>query len=300
MLLCLISCQRKTTSFPSPTIYVEVLGVAQDAGYPQADCRKLCCKKVWENEKERNKVCCLGIIDQNQSQSWLIDATPDIKDQLYQITERKALSLEGIFLTHAHIGHYTGLMHLGREAMGAKELPVYAMPRMVNFLTTNGPWSQLVDLKNILLNQIESEVPVIIGQNLMVTPFEVPHRDEFSETVGYKIQGPNKTLMFIPDIDKWHRWDKDINEEIRKVDYALIDGTFYKNGELKNRDMSQIPHPFVEESIRYFSSLSEKDKAKIFFIHLNHTNPILWDDRAKKEVEGLGFRVAKEGMKFIL
>jgi len=28
------------------------------------------------------------------------------------------------------MGHYTGLMHFGREVMGTNNLPVYAMPKM--------------------------------------------------------------------------------------------------------------------------------------------------------------------------
>jgi len=31
--------------------------------------------------------------------------------------------LSGIFLTHRHIGHYAGLMYLGKEVIGAKDLP---------------------------------------------------------------------------------------------------------------------------------------------------------------------------------
>eukprot|EP00957_Ditylum_brightwellii_P156501 11911053-Ditylum_brightwellii.AAC.1 len=64
---------------------------------------------------------------------------------------------DGIFLTHAHIGHYTGLMYLGREALGAVDVPVYAMPRMRSFLKNNGPWSQLVSLGNINIQNLEEK-----------------------------------------------------------------------------------------------------------------------------------------------
>ena len=102
-------------------------------------------------------------------------------------------------------------------------------------------------------------------------------------------------MIFIPDIDKWDRWDKDISEIISKVDYAFLDATFYKNGEIK-RDMSEIPHPFVEESMHLFSNLSANDKKKIHFIHFNHTNPLLIEGSdAQKEVSDKGFNLAKEG-----
>jgi len=184
-------------------------------------------------------------------------------------------SVDGIFLTHAHIGHYSGLMYLGKEAMDAKEIPLYVMPRMKNFLSTNGPWDQLVSRKNIQLQVMENEQVVNLSQSITVTPILVPHRDEYSETVGYRINGPNKSALFIPDIDKWDKWDKNIIDEIKKVDYAFLDAAFYSGKEINNRDISEIPHPFVIESFETFKNISEIEKSKIVFIHFNHTNPLL-------------------------
>ena len=134
-----------------------------------------------------------------------------------------------------------------------------------------------------------------LNERIKIIPFLVPHRDEFSETIGYEITINNKSLIFIPDIDKWEKWETNITELIKKVDYAFLDATFYKNGELK-RDMSEIPHPFVEESMELFSSLSDADKQKIHFIHFNHTNPLLIEESsAQKEVFEKGFNLAKEG-----
>ena len=193
------------------------------------------------------------------------------------------------------MGHYTGLMHFGREVMGTNRIPVYVMPKMKTFLEGNGPWSQLVELENISLQKLKSDSTFSLNENIKVKPFLVPHRDEFSETVGYEITINNKSLIFIPDIDKWEKWDENIMELIKKVDYAFLDATFYKNGELK-RDMSEIPHPFVEESMELFSNLSKTDKQKVYFIHLNHTNPLLIENStAQNEVVEKGFNLAKEG-----
>ena len=181
----------------------------------------------------------------------------------------------GIFLTHAHMGHYTGLMHLGREALGADGMPVFTMPRMNSFLSGNGPWQQLISLNNIKTIALKNDSSIHLTKHLKITPLLVPHRDEYSETVGYRIEGPRKSMLYIPDIDKWQKWDRDIKAEIERVDYALLDGTFYKNGEIPNRDMSLIPHPFIEESISVFEVLPQIEKEKIYFIHLNHTNPLL-------------------------
>ena len=278
--------------------YVMVLGIAQDAGYPQVNCKMKCCEKAWRNVALHKMATSLAIIDPTSNQQWIIDATPDIKKQIQLLNnETKIENLNGVLLTHAHIGHYTGLMYFGREALATKALPVFTMPKMKKFLEKNGPWSQLVDLNNIKINVLKSNSTFNLNDNIEITPFSVPHRNEFSETIGFKIVINNKSLIFIPDIDKWEKWQIDICELIQNIDYAFLDGTFYKNGELKI-DMSEIPHPFVEESMNLFSKLSLKDKKKIYFTHLNHTNPLLINNsRAQKEVFKNGFNIAIEGQR---
>lgn len=279
-----------------------VLGIAQDAGFPQANCQKDCCAQVWAGEVARERVSCVALVDPEQGKAWLFDATPDFKDQWHTLEIKyPGIELAGIFLTHAHMGHYTGLMHLGREAMGAERIPVYAMPRMRQYLSENGPWSQLVQLANIELRDLAADSTVVVGEQYAVTPALVPHRDEFSETVAYRIKNNNTSALFIPDIDKWEKWNRSILDEIRSVDYALLDGTFFQNGEIPGRDMSLIPHPFVEESMQHFVPLSVEDKNKIHFIHFNHTNPILQKGHpARSTVKDAGFRIAAEGMQLPL
>lgn len=281
--------------------YLVVLGNVQDAGYPQIGCMKACCKEHWSPEAKKKMITCLGLVDPVSNQSWLFEASPDFKYQTKKLSDfhnRNEFKLpDGIFLTHAHIGHYVGLMHLGRESMNSNKVPVYAMPRMKSYLKNSGPWSQLVALSNIELHQLKADSSINLSDNLKVTPFLVPHRGEYSETAGFRIESKNKKLLFIPDIDKWNKWDRDIIKEIEKVDIAFLDATFFKNGEVGNRDMSEIPHPFVEESMKLFNDLSDSEKAKIHFIHFNHTNPILQENsKAREEVIIKGFRIAEEGL----
>lgn len=279
-------------------MHLVVLGIAQDAGYPQADCKKSCCKDLWDDRSKRKMVSCLGVRDPATDQAYLFDATPDIKDQLQLLknADSTQYKLGGIFLTHAHMGHYTGLMQLGREAMGATKIPTYVMPRMKKYLSQNGPWEQLVTLQNIALESLEDGQELEVGGGIKVKPLLVPHRDEYSETVGYFVSGIRNKVLFIPDIDKWSKWDTDILKLIREVDYAFLDGTFFRNGEIWGRDMSQIPHPFISESMDRFEALSKEDKAKVHFIHLNHTNPLL--DKESEEYMQFsrsGFKLAEEG-----
>ncbi|NNE29057.1 MAG: MBL fold metallo-hydrolase, partial [Saprospiraceae bacterium] len=273
------------------------LGTAQDAGYPQIHCQKECCAKVLSGEENPEWVSCLALVDPGKKKYWLFDATPSIVEQTGYVQKLiPGISLAGIFLTHAHIGHYTGLMMLGREAWGAGEVPVYVMPRMRTFLESNGPWGQLVSLNNIQIRDLQNEEEILLPNDVSVTPFLVPHRDEYSETVGFQIKGPGQTALFIPDIDKWEKWDKDIQEEVAEVDIAFLDATFYANGEIPGRDMSEIPHPFVEETMKLFEGTGSE--SKIHFIHLNHTNPLLWSVHTKVELEAKGFEVARTGQQF--
>lgn len=279
------------------TYSLKILGVVQDGGLPHLGSNKLCC----ENIEQKRYVTSIMLVNNENNKSYLFDASPDINEQLNFMGDRIKKDLKGVFLTHAHIGHYTGLMYFGREALNSKLINVYAMPRMKKFLEQNGPWSQLVSLENISINEINSNSKISVDPNVTIQPVEVPHRAEFSETVGYKIYGPNKTVLFIPDIDKWYLWEKSIIDEIKQVDYALIDATFYDSEEVNYRDLSEIPHPFVVESMELFDSISDEEKKKIFFIHLNHTNPLLDKDSDQyKFVKDKGYNVAEEGMKLKL
>ncbi len=282
-------------------VHLQILGIAQDAGYPQASCYQPHCLPAWQNPELRRLASSLAIIDTSTKKKYLFDATPDIREQLYQLNlsaPDREYALDGIFLTHAHIGHYTGIMHFGHEASGTRQTPVYVMPRMHDFLVENGPWDQLIRYDNIRLRRLQDGIAVRFGMNVTVTPLRVPHRDEYSETVGYRIDGPTKSAVFIPDIDKWSRWDSDIRDVIRSVDYALLDATFFADGEIPDRDMSQIPHPFVAESMDLFAELTPDEKARVIFIHFNHTNPLLIDGSdAQKIVTERGFRFAREGLR---
>lgn len=274
-----------------------ILGTAQDAGKPQIACNKSCCAPG----TPQGKVTSLALLDPNSMRWSLIEASPDIAAQIAMIPPNYESLPTAIALSHAHIGHYTGLMYLGREALNAREMPIICGSRMAEFLSTNGPWSQLVDLKNIELLPIEASTskPELSDQTEAgsFVVFTVPHRDEFSETLGMIIKGNRKSVLFIPDIDKWEKWDYSLAAVLKTVDYALVDGTFYDGTELPGRDMSEIPHPFVIETMQLLEDLAPSEKAKVYFIHLNHTNP-LWDPQSKASNDVLkkGFNIAREGL----
>ena len=303
--LIFFRCEKETKEYKETKLkqYITVLGVTQDAGYPQINCEKKCCKVFYDGKEAKKLVSSLGLVDLVENKKYIFDATPDIVKQTQILKEEhldnKSIT-NGVFLTHAHMGHYTGLMHLGREAMGAKQVPVYAMPKMKLFLEQNAPWSQLVNLNNIELRKLVKDSTINLEKALKVTPFLVPHRDEFSETVGYKIEGEHKSALFIPDINKWQLWEKSIVEEVKKVDYAFLDATFFKGGEIP-RPIEEVPHPFIIETVKLFEKESRETKAKVVFTHFNHTNPALLNSHNLKDsIQNLGYKFAKQGNIFPL
>ena len=287
----------------SDEILLKVLGTIQDGGIPHMGCSKECCSNYFLSKKSRIGVSSLGVSNLKHNTNYIIDATPNINFQLIDLIGNADPSkkLNGIFLTHAHMGHYAGLLNFGRESLNSKNIPLYLMPKFYNFILNNGPWNQLVELNNIKLNKIYNREKVILHNNLSFTPIQVPHRDEYSETVGYVIEGIHKKALYIPDIDKWAKWEVSIVEMIKSVDYAFLDGTFFDEKEINNRDISEIPHPFIVESLKLFKELDESEKSKVYFIHLNHTNPVLNSESSEyKKVISAGFNIAKTGMEFFL
>ena len=306
ILIIFLSACKKTNTIKknkSNDVVLKVLGTIQDGGIPHMGCNKVCCLKYFKNNTFRVGVSSLGISNLKHETNYLIDATPNINHQLKALigTSNPSEKLNGIFLTHAHMGHYSGLLNFGREAMNSKNIPLYLMPRFYNFIQDNGPWNQLVKLENVMLKRIYDQEKITLESNLSITPIQVPHRDEYSETVGFLIEGNTKSALYIPDIDKWEKWNNSIIELIKNVDYAFLDGTFYDEKEVNNRDISEIPHPFIIESLKLFNPLDKSEKNKIYFIHLNHTNPLLNSDSSEyNRVIREGFNVADPNMEFFL
>ncbi|CAG0970914.1 Coenzyme PQQ synthesis protein B [Phycisphaerales bacterium] len=308
MAACLGACgARSVRAAPhgprSP--FLIVLGIAQDGGVPQAGSHT---HPGWRDPSRRRMVSCLGLVDPATGRRWLLDATPDLPEQLARLYEACPLGAakapDGIFLTHAHIGHYTGLMFLGHEAIGGSGVTVYAAPRMKSFLEANGPWDQLVRYRNIEIEEMTPGRAVQLTECLRVTPFLVPHRQEYSEVVAFRIEGPARSALFIPDIDSWNDLDAmgvRIEDLIASVDVAYLDGTFFGEGEIPGRDMRTIPHPLITTSLARFAALPATERGKVRFIHLNHTNPALDpESSAGRQVRSTGMGLACEGSVFSL
>jgi pyrroloquinoline quinone biosynthesis protein B len=278
---------RALTQVPSPVDAsgwrVVVLGIAQDAGIPQLGCNEGTCAAIRAGRRPRERVASIGLVNNQLHRAYLIDATPDFVSQIGSLTGGRVP--DAIFLTHGHIGHYTGLMYLGRESIDAKSVPVYGTARMRAFLAANGPWSLLVERHNIALQPLTPDRAIDLGDGVTVTAFLVPHRDEFTDTVGYRISRPRRTIIYIPDIDRWETWDRSIRDVVSHADLAFLDGTFASADEVPGRSMDEIPHPLMPVT----RALLRGVHAAVWFIHVNHTN---------REIDARD--VVKDGMTFLM
>jgi pyrroloquinoline quinone biosynthesis protein B len=297
----------KERSSASCNVEFVILGIGQDGGAPQIGNPD---DPAWANPSLKLLAASGALVDHRYSNRYLFEATPDLREQMNLLDSMSEggnapLGLSAVFLTHAHIGHYTGLMFAGHESIGVKGLKVFPLPRMQIFLENNGPWEQLVNYKNIELISITPKKPVVFNNDLSVTAYLVPHRDEYSETAGYVVKGPSKSVLFLPDIDDWDRWETEFNtrieEMISQVDVAYLDATFFDNNELQGRDMAKIPHPRVEASMARFENLPQAEQNKVRFFHINHSNQIRYSSSKQYNlVQQKGFKVAKRGERVCL
>jgi pyrroloquinoline quinone biosynthesis protein B len=277
-----------------------LLGNAQDGGVPQAGCGCANCQAAWDDPRQRRLAAALGLVDAAAGLCFLVDATPDVREQLHAL-QRAApgARLGGVLLTHAHMGHYTGLAHFGFEAMNARELPLYATPRLLDFLRANAPWRQLVAQGNVRLNPLAPGDWVTLTSGLSVQPVPVPHRAEWSDTVGYRVRGrgtAGRQMLYLPDIDGWAAWagppwNQDVRAAAAEVDVALLDGTFYAPGELPGRDLAAIGHPLATDTAARLAGLP----TELVLIHLNHSNPLHYPGPERHWLAGKGLKVGEEG-----
>ena len=281
-------------------VIVNVLGSAQDAGIPHPNCFCEQCEKSLADNKFRRYAASLAIVLPEKNTWHLVDASPDFKEQLSTFQMRYGFQgqlMESIFLTHAHIGHYLGLLFLGREAIGSKEIPTYAGIKMKHLLEKEAPWSQLTAQGNIDIKEIIEGEVIQVDEGVRIRPVEVPHRNEFSETFGFWIEGPKRKLLYIPDIDSWEEWHIDIHKAAKEADIILVDATFHSIKEIEDfgRDYREIPHPVMTDTMDRLQDLV--GETEIYFTHFNHTNPAIDASHAfTKQVINRGFHIASEGM----
>jgi pyrroloquinoline quinone biosynthesis protein B len=274
-----------------------VLGIAQDGGLPHVGCDAPCCADA-RRRGRRLHPASLGIWDPRDRSLLLIEATPAIEAQLARLhrhagVQRGRQPVDAVLISHAHIGHYLGLAQFGREVAATDRLPVHVSPRLATFLRGHGPWRQLLELGQIELRELTPGRPFAPIPGITVEAIPVPHRDEYSDTMAFKIRGPRRCVLFVPDIDRFA--PELLARLLDGVDVAYLDGTFYDGRELPGRDRREIPHPPIVTTVEQLGAAAHARPGAFRFVHLNHSNPLLHDAALRDALERRGFRIAAEG-----
>ena len=288
-------------------VRVTVLGTAQDGGFPQPGCQRDCCVSNIAQTNPRTPVA-LGITGLDGSHH-LIEASRMMYTQ-FQIWKQDLgyhpSIPKSISLTHAHLGHIDGLGLLGKEVMGARGINVHCSQSVAQHIERTPAYAALIEQGSITLNVWQSNVAFrpVTECGFTIEPIPVPHRSEFSDCHALVIDSGRERLLFLPDHDSWEATldQREIREWLAqlRVNVALLDGTFWSADELQNRDMQEIPHPTVEESLQRLG-VKQSEDPDIRFFHLNHTNPVL--DRGSEEREkviSMGWSIAEQGSLIVL
>lgn len=286
------------------TVFAAVVGTVQDGGLPHAGCRCDNCQRAWVDPAARGYVVSLALVDTRGAQPavYLIDATPDIKFQLEMLgawlgphpqRPQRINQPAAIFLTHAHMGHVAGLSQLSFESMAVQNLLVYGSEKLMAILQETELWRPLVS--QLDMRAITDQQTIALANELHITPVKVPHRDEWGTgTYGFKIDGPAKSLFYMPDIDSLDQWAA-AETVLNSVDVTLVDAAFYEAGELRGR--AAVRHASIQDTLTFW----EKIDSQLVLTHFNHTNPLLNPAAPERTaVQAAGAILAETGMIFAL
>ena len=225
----------------------------------------------------------------------LFDASPDLRLQYQQLSDHcgEAPDLDGVFITHCHMGHYAGLLHFGKEAAYSDGLPLFAPASVLSFLDENEPWSSLFTNGNLVPITMD-DATATVG-DVAVSAISVPHRADYTGTVGYSIAVEGDPWAFyLPDIDGWDEWPA-AHDVIAAHGVSIIDATFSSPEELPGRDIAAIRHPLVPDTIDRFADLARSHT--IVLTHINHSNPLGIDGAGiTTSAKEAGFIIAYDGL----
>ena len=174
---------------------------------------------------------------------------------------------------------------------------------MAAYLRTNGPWSQLVQYENISLNEVRPGEPFSPSSAVTITALQVPHRNEYADTVGFILRGPRHTALYVPDTSRWTDWNPDLLTQLEThgIDLAILDGTFFSPDELPGRNLDNIGHPLIRTTMDLLEPRVRNNNLQVYFTHLNHTNPALDPEGPEQEeINKRGFHVLMDGQELPL
>ena len=177
----------------------------------------------------------------------------------------------------------------GHRCAGAAR--VYAMPRMRRVLEHAGSMGtarQAVEHRDSLARGRTNGAPERTNhasrRSAFLTATNIPRRSAFASLAR------RARSSFCPTSTNGIAGIRVSRTSSRVPTSHISTRHLYRDGEVPGRAMSEIPHPFMQETMARFADAPAAERAKIRFIHLNRTNPVAFPESdERRAVEQRGF-----------
>jgi pyrroloquinoline quinone biosynthesis protein B len=294
-------------------VRVRVLGSAAGGGFPQWNCRCPTCEAARTGIRAQPRTQSSLAIRGGDGPWFLVNASPDARQQLEAITDRDVDSIRsppiaGVLLTDAEIDHTAGLLLL-RESV--TPVHVYGQAGVERALRDGYPvLSMLERYCGLEWHTLEPErARRLERSSLTVESFDVGgDAPRYLDGSGVELEASGfvfrdgvggGVLTYVPGLA---RIDDGVLERFGRSDLVLVDGTFWRNDELAKlgistrsaRDMGHLPLSGPGGTLEALTRLERPRKA---LVHINNTNPILLEDSPERAaVVRAGVEVAYDGL----
>ncbi|MEM7255595.1 MAG: pyrroloquinoline quinone biosynthesis protein PqqB [Pseudomonadota bacterium] len=299
-------------------MHVHVLGSAAGGGFPQWNCNCDNCEGVRAGRLSARPRSQSSIAISSNQRDWLlINASPDIRDQigrfgpLQPASGKRGTGIRAVLLVDSQIDHTTGLLIL-REG---ERLELYCSDMVYEDLTTGFPVLKMlehycgVNRHPLPIDGSPFGVEGIDGIQLRTlslsskAPPYSPHREDPhpGDNVGLLVEDAHsgRKLFYAPGLGAI---EDHVMDAMRQANCVLVDGTFWTDDEMMRRgvgkkraiDMGHLAQSGEGGMLEVLDTLPEARKV---LIHINNTNPILdeaSDERA--QLNKAGIEVAWDGM----
>jgi phosphoribosyl 1,2-cyclic phosphate phosphodiesterase len=237
---------------------ITLLGTGDSAGVPHIGCDCDTCRRYQKEGKHRTR---FSVLVENDGESVLIDASPDLR---FQFLREGIENIDHLILTHAHYDHYAGLGSLYRVIWDP--LPTYGVPNVLDAVLDEYSYLPFPRRQNV-----EPFEPFeVAGLEFTLVPVHHPPM----ETYGVVIRDGDTKVVLSGDTSRY--FDDASFEEMREPDLLIADA-FVPADTTHNRfvadRISEDGLDFADKHMTYEGALDlaeALDADEIAMVHLSH------------------------------